>query len=617
MKVLHLLSQTELTGSEVHAHLLVQKQVLDGHQVFVISDRLHLSFSCPSLSLSIATASFTERLRNIFTLREFIKEHQIEVVHAHSRAACRHEFWALLGTKTALVTTLHGRQHFSLSKRLFNIYGKFLIAICENLRTALVQDFRMEKKQIRILRNPFDLSAFEYRSENRPITRLGLISRSSGPKGARLQAIILHCAETWLRKFPHLQIEVITTDIEKLNPLTIEFVRSLSEVFSGRIQIIGNEGLKSEKYHELDIVVGAGRVALEALLSGCAVFALGEAEYQGLVDLETLDSAMASNFGDIHYKNTLAEFDPSHLYNDVAKFVLDSSQWEKHRSLLAEKIRAEYDLEEVHREVLAIYKAAIASFYLPQWIPTLMYHRVPKQTINSQHKIYISKERFIRHLDFFKERKFTTLWFSDLAAFWDQQRPWKDFPKKPLILTFDDGYQDNLENAFPELKIRGLKANLYLLANTSIRENSWDKSTGEEPAKLLSAEQRQTIPPEVIEIGSHGYDHIHLTEASALQAEQQMLASKQSLEKEFGRPIFSFAYPFGSTSEALAKICRRCGYRFAVATDTGSLRLQENPHLLFRVNIFPEDELWALRKKTSSWYYRYFYFKRKDAKSGM
>jgi hypothetical protein len=52
------------------------------------------------------------------------------------------------------------------------------------------------------------------------------------------------------------------------------------------------------------------------------------------------------------------------------------------------------------------------------------------------------------------------------------------------------------------------------------------------------------------------------------------------------------------------------GYDFAVNTDSGGLHHEENPYAIFRINIFPEDGPAQLRKKTSSWYRKYFYLKR-------
>src|SRR5690606_15080536 len=104
----------------------------------------------------------------------------------------------------------------------------------------------------------------------------------------------------------------------------------------------------------------------------------------------------------------------------------------------------------------------------------LMYHKVPDINIESRHRIFVNKDNFEKHLQFYKSQGFTTLHFSELAEYWSLKRDPSTFPKKPLILTFDDGYIDNLKNAGPLLQKYGFKAVIYLLADNEVRYNYWD-----------------------------------------------------------------------------------------------------------------------------------------------
>ena len=185
MRILHLLSQTELTGAEVYAQKLIASQHQDGHQVQLISDKFHVPTPVPLVPMSISTAGFWQRMRNIWHLRKYLKNQQIQVIHCHSRGAARHAYWARWGLNIAQVTTLHGRQHFSWSKRFVNIYGELLIAVCENVRQAHQQNFKTPASLFRILRNPFPIRA-DLKSQP-VLPRLALLGRSSGPKGKRIE----------------------------------------------------------------------------------------------------------------------------------------------------------------------------------------------------------------------------------------------------------------------------------------------------------------------------------------------------------------------------------------------------------------------------------------------
>ena len=74
MRILHLLSQTELTGAEVYAQNLVAAQAATGHDVFVISDKIHVTMPISFVPMKISTKSFFVRMRNIFKIRQFLKE---------------------------------------------------------------------------------------------------------------------------------------------------------------------------------------------------------------------------------------------------------------------------------------------------------------------------------------------------------------------------------------------------------------------------------------------------------------------------------------------------------------------------------------------------------------
>ena len=87
MRILHLLSQIEITGAEVYAVQLAEQQLVDEHQVWIMSDTLQSKTDATYVPVSLHVRTASQRWRNIKIARAFIKEHNIDVVHAHSRAA--------------------------------------------------------------------------------------------------------------------------------------------------------------------------------------------------------------------------------------------------------------------------------------------------------------------------------------------------------------------------------------------------------------------------------------------------------------------------------------------------------------------------------------------------
>lgn len=625
MRILHLLSQTELTGAEVYAQNLIAAQIAQGHKVFVISDKIHVSMQAPFLALSVSTSRFWLRMKNILFLREFLKKNEIQVIHCHSRGAARHAFWARGFLPPALVTTLHGRQHFSWSKRFLNIYGEILVAVCENIKLAHQRSFGPNAGLIRVIPNPLSLTKknsttapvpSKDRLAKNPLAsglpcRLALLGRSSGPKGQRIESIGFTCFEAWLQALPNLTISIMAPQPERFSRNFQIHVASLNARYPDRLKILGQIANLRAQLSNYDLNICSGRIAIESLLEHTPVMACGEFGFHGLVNEKNWIQASASNFGDIGVDSMSAPIPLDEVKKQILEFFSKPMPTPSENQNLADRAAQEFDEKHIQAQILEIYKAAIFKRNVRRWIPVLMYHKIPDQEIISRHRIFLVKSKFEKHLRFFRRKNFTTLTFEDLLEFWDLEKSYGLFPKKPLLLTFDDGYQDNLTNAQPLLKKYQMKATIFLLADHQILENSWDSDTGEEPQKLMTLDEKMKLDPEVFAIGSHGTHHIHLDQISPDLAQLEMQTAKMQLQKDLGSDPVVFAYPFGSTNSQLANLCFKAGYRFAVNTDQGGLELPDQPHSIFRVNIFPEDGPWQLWKKTAPWYRKYFFQKRR------
>jgi len=609
--ILHLLSQLELTGAEVYVQTLVQAQLDAGHKVFIVSDRLHVDIPAPWISMAVSSSESGVRSFVAGQVHDLVEQHQIDVIHCHSRAAARIADKATRGTNVAQVTTLHGRQHYSLGKRLKNRYGQYQIAICENVSLAMQKEFKMSPWNIRIIRNPLNLKNLEFDSSSlRPLQKIAIIGRSSGPKGERIGELIMQALPEWLQK-PGTTVDLICGEIEKYPDHVQQAFNELSKKYRDRIQWKGHLKGLSTIMKNYDLVIGSGRVAMEAIACGVNVWALGEYGSIGFVAKNNWLEALASNFGDIGIDAMTGPWSAQKVSASVLDFLgreVISMNEKKELRLFLEQ---DFSLSNIHPKVLQTYQAALFKKNHPHPVPILMYHKIPDQDLQSVHKIYVNKSNFEKHLKFFKFHKFETLTFSELAEFWNGQRSLKDFPKKPLLLTFDDGYKDNLTNAQPLLKKHHMRANIFLLADHSITENTWDSNTREPSSAIMTLDEKKKLDPAVFEIGSHGFHHLHLNQISEEKAFEEMKSSKEQLEKDFERPITAFAYPFGSSNLRLAELCEKAGYSFAVNTDQGGIHTADNPFFLFRVNIFPLDNAWALFKKTSWWYRYYFFRKRK------
>ena len=603
MTILHLLSQNHLTGAEVYASQLIDMQLAAGHKVIQVSNGFFHPTKAEKIELKVETKSIFESFNSVKKLKELIKKHNVQVVHAHSRAASKLAHNATGGSKTGYISTIHGRQHLSFSKRWKNIYGTHQIAVCENIKAQLTDEFNYDENRIKVIRNGINTDLFFPKRVNSAkgkteVLKIAIIGRATGPKKVRTENTIKYFTEIFAKQNMVCEIHLIGANEKDID----------QSLHSKNLHFHPAQNLNQGIYAQFDLIVGAGRVCMESLMSGVPTIAFGEAKYLGLVKKENIAEFMESNFGDIEKASWgQPEVNPEQLKADLENYYKLNIQ---EILELAKVTKSHFALKTVSDHVQKIYEASYFEKNFNSWIPVLMYHKIPDKVLESPHKIFVTKKNFENHLKFYQDRGFQTVTFSELKQFKNGTRPFSEFPKKPLVLTFDDGYWDNLNNADPLLKKYNFKAQIFLLANSDISHNQWDEANLEKGDKIVSGADRKLWLKSNFEIGSHGFSHQRITQMTKEAALAELAESRRALEKEFTQEICVYAYTYGDTNAACASLAETAGYDFAVNTDTGGLKMFDDPYQIFRVNIFPNETKFSLWKKTSSWYRAKYFRKR-------
>lgn len=162
-------------------------------------------------------------------------------------------------------------------------------------------------------------------------------------------------------------------------------------------------------------------------------------------------------------------------------------------------------------------------------------------------------------------------------------------PARAVLLTFDDGYRDNLLNAYPVLAEYGHSAVLFVPTDFvgSAKPLPHDRHLVVANATVDWHELRSML--DVFEIGAHGRSHRVLTRLPAGQARHEIFASKRDLEEELGHPVRAFSYPKGSIGDFnpwIERCVRDAGFDLAFATLPGIVRRgRANPLALRRHNV--------------------------------
>jgi peptidoglycan/xylan/chitin deacetylase (PgdA/CDA1 family) len=260
-----------------------------------------------------------------------------------------------------------------------------------------------------------------------------------------------------------------------------------------------------------------------------------------------------------------------------------------------ELLLTEYDMDRVYPQVESLYGEVLLRKSLESFheIPVLMYHRVSsREPSKSRHNLQISQAEMERHLLFLKNRGFATIGFEDLLT--------RKIPRKPIILTFDDGYEDNYRYLLPLLRKHRMKIVMFLLGNRKHKTNFWDEVEGEESAALLKPGQiLEMARSGLVEFGAHSLNHLKLTELGTKDIEREVVGSKKALELFLKKPVLSFAYPYGFVNEKIK------GFTFGIAVNTGPTRFGNDLLEIRRIHMFPGTSSFKYFKKTSGYYLRY------------
>lgn len=419
-------------------------------------------------------------------------------------------------------------------------------------------------------------------------TSIAWIGRFTGPKGELAKKMLTDVVPN----FPGLKFTFVggpvNQAIENLAPVNVDFTG-----FVDNVSVIINSH---------DLIIGAGRVVLEAMQAGKPVIAVGESAYIGLINDSTIEQGKATNFGDCA---SGSEFNIKQLIKDIQAFVANKNDLNagKYPEYLEE-----YDSKKVHQDVMSVYKQAIVDRFLTRFkeLPILMYHRVvSEKPHDSKFNIYVTTQELEFQLINLKQRGFTSTTFKELYSGCQ--------PKKPILLTFDDGYKDNYDNLLPLLKKHKMKATIFVVGDRNLLTNKWDAELGESSFPLMNNEQiKECHQSGLIEIASHGLQHKHYPNLTDDELSIELTQSKQNIEALINDSVVTFAYPYGDYSEREAQAVQAAGYVFGVGTVNGPLTISDDYYKVRRINMFSNTSAFKFWQKTTGYYLRYCKMKGKD-----
>lgn len=163
----------------------------------------------------------------------------------------------------------------------------------------------------------------------------------------------------------------------------------------------------------------------------------------------------------------------------------------------------------------------------------------------------------------------------------------KNIPSKPLIITFDDGYEDAYTQALPLLKKHKMKAVFYIITGFVGTPN------------YLTWKQLEEMRDAGMEIGAHTVDHKNLSTLPSDKQQKEIDDSITMLQDKLDVTVNSFAYPSGKYNIWSLNILKRAGIPFAVTTQSGIASDGYYPLQLPRVRVKDATDITSVLKEFS------------------
>jgi peptidoglycan/xylan/chitin deacetylase (PgdA/CDA1 family) len=219
-------------------------------------------------------------------------------------------------------------------------------------------------------------------------------------------------------------------------------------------------------------------------------------------------------------------------------------------------------------------------------LPILTYHRVAPTGSDSLALYRVHPDNFEQQIQYLRDAGYYSSTFEQWRIAGETRQP---LPGRAVILTFDDGYRDFHQHAWPVLKRHGFSAVVFVVTSQIGGINQWDSA--QEELELLGEQEIRSLDREGVEFGSHSHDHRSMLTLSPEEVAREHLASRAALGRILGRAVDKVSYPYGASDRVVQHLAGACGYVYGVSTRVAASRLQDSLLALPRIEISGQDGL--------------------------
>jgi peptidoglycan/xylan/chitin deacetylase (PgdA/CDA1 family) len=229
-------------------------------------------------------------------------------------------------------------------------------------------------------------------------------------------------------------------------------------------------------------------------------------------------------------------------------------------------------------------------------VPILMYHQVTPEPDPRFRKYALTPAQFARQMRVLALTGHHAISIDELLNHRIAQQP---LPRRPVLITFDDGYEDTYRHAVPILREHGYTATFFLVAGLVGASTVWLQAERGLSLRLFDWDTARRLEAEGFACGSHSLTHPRLASLDAEAVQRELRESRRLLEEQLGHDVVDLAYPHGSYDERVIELAREAGYRSACSVRIGRSQPDDDLMALHRIPVGGHESLatfaWRLR----------------------
>lgn len=207
-------------------------------------------------------------------------------------------------------------------------------------------------------------------------------------------------------------------------------------------------------------------------------------------------------------------------------------------------------------------------------IPVLNYHQINP---SEKSPLTVPTDDFEAQMQYLNNHGYNTISPDELQGFLLDGRP---LPDNPILITFDDGYADNYQYAYPILKEHNMKASIFLVSDFMGRFDNY-----------LTWDQVYEMSENHIYMGSHTLSHFELTPLEQRELVNQLVGGKLAVEWKTFKFCEYIAYPGGFYNQQVLSEVKKAGYKGGFTVFNDYVRQGDDPYTMNRIAIFGSQHL--------------------------